>query len=116
MLPVAGLSGLAAFTSLYWLFMAMLGLEPSIQSGFLWLLGFSLLVAWYVEADRCRPSYSAPFEFSAFVFFGWPPLLPWYLFKTRGRRGLVWAAAAFVLFLAPFLTALIAYAVLGTMQ
>jgi predicted enzyme related to lactoylglutathione lyase len=116
LLPVAGLCALAVFTSLYWLFAALRGVQASNQSGFIWLIGFSLLVTWVVEADRTRRGYGAPFEFSAFVFFAWPLLLPWYLFSTRGRRGLVWAAAAFLLFLGPFLISLIAFTVLGAMN
>lgn len=38
-----------------------------------------------------------PFEFDAFMFFAWPVLLPFYLYRTRRRRGLMIAAGVYLL-------------------
>jgi len=42
-----------------------------------------------------------PFEFDAFVFFGWPVVVPYYLYRTRGKRGLILTAAVYLLFVVP---------------
>jgi hypothetical protein len=44
------------------------------------LLAIALLVACWLEPDRKQQQICAPFEFSAFMFFAWPVLAPWYLF------------------------------------
>jgi hypothetical protein len=71
------------------------------ESGFLWSLSWqSLLVCW-VYFDRRGRLFEPPFEFDAFVFFAWPFVLPYYLYKTRGVRGLLFFAAIFALFVVP---------------
>jgi hypothetical protein len=44
---------------------------------------------------------SLPFEFDAFVFFGWPVVVPYYLYRTRGGRGLIVTAAVYTLYVIP---------------
>jgi hypothetical protein len=64
----------------------------------LWSLYARLFIACWVYLDRKGRGLSLPFEFEAFVFFGWPLFLPYYLYKTRGtRRGM---ALTFVTFAA----------------
>ncbi len=56
----------------------------------LYNIGLSLSLAWWVYVDRRRQGYPAVFEFEAFVFFGWPLVVPYYLVRTRGwLRGAV---------------------------
>jgi len=62
---------------------------------------FSLILTWWVRADRLARRFSVPFEFDAFVFFAWPIFATYYLYKTRRRRGLLLAAGIFGLFIAP---------------
>ena len=64
------------------------GEELSRGSGYLWYATYSYVVALAVEADRRSRQMSAPFEYSAFVFFAWPVLVPYYLYGVRGWRGL----------------------------
>lgn len=67
----------------------------------LWTIEFQTLLAVWVRMDRRRRNVSFPFEFDAFVFFGWPVALPYYLYRTRGKRGLVVTAAVYMLDVAP---------------
>ena len=71
----------------------------------LWTFEFRLLLAFWVRLDRGVRSFSLPFEFDALVFFVWPVAIPYYLYRTRGRRGFLYAAAIFGLYLAPDLIA-----------
>ena len=50
---------------------------------------FILFVARWVAVDRRSHRFDAPFEFYAFVFFAWLVVIPYYLYKTRGPRGLI---------------------------
>lgn len=67
----------------------------------LWSLAFQLILACWVRVDRQVRGFRAPFEFDAFVFFAWPIVVPYYLYKTRGRRGLLAAASIGTLYVAP---------------
>lgn len=64
--------------------------EPVSVVSKLWPFVFAVLVAMWLEADsRGRPEIDRPFEFSYLLFFIWLPYLPYYLWRTRGRRGLM---------------------------
>jgi hypothetical protein len=60
-----------------------------------------LFVALWVYLDRQGRRLNLPFEFEAFVFVAWPILLPYYLVKSRGARGLLLAALFFALLILP---------------
>ena len=111
--PLIALCGLALLASISSSLAVVRGVETSDEAGYIWVFGFSLFIAWWVELDRRRRGYGAPFEFSAFVFFAWPVLVPYYLYKTRGRRGVLWAGAVLVFFFAPYLIAFATYLALG---
>ena len=66
---------------------------------------FALLVVRWVASDRDCRRFNPPFEFDAFVFFVPVVVVPYYLCKTRGPRGLVSAMGFWALLIAPTLTA-----------
>ena len=92
--PLIALAALTLCGTAYQIAMIYLGGEASLRSQYLYLAGFSFVIAWWVEIDRKRRAISMPFEFAAFMFFSWIVLLPYYLFKTRRWRGLGWAFGA----------------------
>jgi hypothetical protein len=95
------------FTIGRWL-AAVHGLVRPETTQLLWRFEISLVLAWWVRIDRQILGLSLPFEFDAFVFFAWPFLFPYYLYRTRGARGLLLAAGIYGLLLTPFITADIA--------
>jgi hypothetical protein len=58
------------------------------------------MVRW-AAIDRRSRSFSVPFEFDAFVFFAWVVVVPYYLLKTRGTRGLIGAIGFWALAITP---------------
>jgi hypothetical protein len=62
---------------------------------------FALFLVRWVAVDRRSQNFSAPFEFDAFVFFAWYVVLPYYLFKTRGPRGVAYCFGFWVLAILP---------------
>ena len=71
------------------------------STSLLWGFEFQTLLAVWVRMDRRRRNVSLPFEFDAFVFFGWPVALPYYLYRTRGSRGLLVTVVVYMLEAAP---------------
>jgi len=70
-------------------------------SAVLWTTIFRLVLAWWVLADRRLGAVSMPYDFESFVFFAWPIVLPWYLWKTRRGRGVLYAMAVYALSVIP---------------
>ncbi len=86
-------------------FLAVHGLGAPGRAELLWTFEFRLILAWWVRVDRRVRGFSVPFEFDAFVFFAWPFVVPYYLYRTRGRRGLFFGAGIWGLYITPYLTA-----------
>jgi hypothetical protein len=88
------------------------GLVATESAEFIWSFEFrSILVGWVYFARRAS-EFSAPFEFEAFMFFAWIFVLPYYLLRTRGRRGLLLLAGIYGLAAIPYLAGPIAGAAL----
>lgn len=85
---------------------AYYGIEGSGLSELLWRWGTPLLLVWWVQADSRETEYRPCYEYSAFMFFGWPLLLPYYLLRTRGIRGFFLMGFFFMLFFAPWVVTL----------
>ncbi len=79
---------LVAVISAVNIFVAIHGAQISPGAKWLWYVTFSYFVALVVEADRKSRKLSAPYEYGAFVFFGWPLAVPYYLYTVYGWRGI----------------------------
>src|SRR5262245_19746814 len=76
------------------------------ESERLWSLFTQLFLACWVYLDRRDRRLNLPFDFDAFVFFAWPLVLPYYLYKSRGAwRGILLMAFIFALIFVPGLVA-----------
>ena len=82
------------------------GVAASRSTELLWSFEFQLILTLWVAADRRNRGFSLPYEFDTFVFFAWPAVVPYYLYRSRGRRGLLLGAGIWALYIAPYLTAL----------
>ena len=104
----------------FWLFClaegaayAHYGVEPSTLFELSRTWGLSLLLVWWVEADARETGYRPCFEYNAFMFFGWPVLLPHYLLRTRGRHGFLLIFYFLALLFGPAAIAAAAYYLLA---
>lgn len=95
---------LVAITTLYTIGLSILAIRglgnPEIAP-ILWSTEVRLILALWVRADREVRRFAVPFEFDAFVFFAWPLVLPYYLYRTRGGRGLRYLFGLYGLYLMP---------------
>jgi hypothetical protein len=78
--------------------LAMHGARPTHAAEFIWKEILALFLVRWVAVDRRTTRFHGSYEFDAFLFIGWVIVLPYYLVKTRGGRGLLpllgfWAIA-----------------------
>jgi len=86
LVSLSTLAGLLQATLYYY------GGRAGNQLGLFWPLIFCALLALWVDADsRERHDPDRPFEFRFLVFLFVVPYLPYYLVRTRGAAGVVWA-------------------------
>lgn len=84
--------------------LASRGISAPDRSTLFWKFAFALFMVRWAAIDRRSRSFSVPFEFDAFVFFAWVFVVPYYLVKTRGPRGLINALGFWALGVTPTLT------------
>lgn len=111
--PFWSLAVLLAIATSFSVLMTIKGVEISSGPATLYDAAFGYLVAWGVELDRKALGISAPFEYSAFMFFLWWILLPFYLFQARRWRGVAVAIAILFVSSLPSIVALGVYAFVG---
>jgi hypothetical protein len=99
------LTPLVALTAVFALGLSICAAYRTVNpqaSELLWQFEFRLLLTWWVRADRRARDFSVPFEFDAFVFWAWPIVVPYYLYRSRGARGLLLALGIWWLYAVPY--------------
>jgi hypothetical protein len=81
------------------------------QSRVLWSIAYGLILTWWVHTDRPNRNFKLPFEFEYFVLFAWPVVVPYYLYRRLGWRGLLLALGICGLYVGPYVIAALIYAV-----
>ena len=84
-------------------------LEPPEPFNLLYALGFLWVVGWWLQNDSRRRGVSWPLDMGLFIYVAWPVILPYYLLKTRGPKGLL----VILGFVGVYVAALLAGAALG---
>lgn len=107
--PLTALALLVVVGTAVQAFATLQGEEISRSTGELWYFTFSYAVAVWVETDRKVRNIPAPFEYSAFMFFAWPALAPYYLFQSRRWRGFALGVGLIVLTYVPYFAAVAVY-------
>src|SRR5262249_25191735 len=82
--------------------MAAHGKEASGFPGMVWTVVYALSLASWVKSDRRKRNVSVPLDHEALVFFAWPVAMPYYLYRTRGGKGLLEGIGFHALYLSPF--------------
>jgi hypothetical protein len=63
--------------------------EPPPAFSFLYPLGLLWAVGWWLRDDSRRRGVGWVFDMGLFLYIAWPVLMPYYLLKTRGAKGLL---------------------------
>ena len=108
-LPLVAIALLVVLGTAVQAFATLQGGDLSRSTGNLWYFTFSYAVVCWLEPDRRARNIPAPFEYSAFMFFAWPVLAPYYLFKSRRWRGLAMGLGLLALNMLPGLASYAIY-------
>ena len=84
--------GLSLLVAIYQATTFYYGLEPSVDFEKAWGYAFAGMLAFWVDEDsKGRPEvYRPSFDIGLFIYLIWIIYLPYYLLRTRGRRGWLW--------------------------
>ena len=85
-------------------------IPPFGVSRALWVILFGLILTWWLYADRGTRKFKLPFEFEYFVFVAWPIVVPYYLCRRLGWRGLLFGFGIWGLYVVPYLISGLVYA------
>ena len=112
-LPWAVLAALVVFASFETAVFAFRRAELPRETEALWSLLFASAWSWWIYVDRRHSNSGYPFEFDALVFFAWPVMVPYYLFRSRSSRSKSPALLIWGLYSLPFLVAGSCYALVS---
>lgn len=56
---------------------------------FLFLIGLLWAVGWWLRTDSRRRGVLSVYDLGFFLYLAWPLIISYYLFKTRGAKGLL---------------------------
>jgi hypothetical protein len=73
-----------AFTALVY---GTLQVEPSYLMTFFFLFAPIFALVFWLQQDAKANKIGVVTDFGFFVYLTWPILMPWYVFKTRGKAG-----------------------------
>src|SRR2546428_2919147 len=79
----------AAFCSVVAALYTLAEIEPSPVVTLFVAFAPLLAVIMWLQRDARSAHLSLVHDWGLFMWLAWPVLLPWYAFKTRGRRGWV---------------------------
>ena len=82
--------------------------EPNPGLTLLYTVGSIWIIGWWVTNDSRKRDLKWVYDLGLFLYLAWPFILPYYLIKTRGARGIL----AILCFLGVFVGSVIIGAVL----
>ena len=84
------------------------GIEPAPIMTLVLTFASPILVILWLQKDADRRGIGLVLDFGLFVWIAWPVILPWYAFRSRGRRGWRLLLGLIVLMFAPYIGGLLA--------
>lgn len=66
---------------------AHLDLPPAVPV--LYWVGFLWAVGWWLRTDSRKRNVGVVYDLGFFLYLAWPIVMPYYLVKTRGAKGLL---------------------------
>jgi hypothetical protein len=66
---------------------AQLDLPPAVP--LLYWIGFLWAVGWWLRTDSRKRNVAVVYDLGFFLYIAWPIVMPYYLVKTRGAKGLL---------------------------
>jgi hypothetical protein len=63
--------------------------EPPATFTLIYIFGFFWIIGWWLRVDSRGRGLSWVFDMGLFLYVAWPFILPYYVVKTRGTKGLL---------------------------
>jgi len=80
-------------------------LEPPALFSLVRWIGLLWVMGWWLRTDSRKRAVASVYDMGFFLYIAWPVVMPYYLLKTRGTKGL--------LFILAFIGALVGGVILG---
>ena len=87
--------------------------EPPPAFSLLYPLGLLWVVGWWLRDDSRKRGVGWVFDMGLFLYIAWPVLMPYYLLKTRGAKGLLLLLAFAAVYVGALLAGGVLYALLA---
>ena len=87
---------------------AVSGIEPPPSFTLIYIFGFLWIIGFWLRADIRKRGVNWIFDMGFFLYIAWPLILPYYLLKSRGAKGLL----AILYFIATYIGATLVGAML----
>ncbi len=75
-------------------------IEPPPAFTLIYSLGFLWIVGWWLLTDSRKRGVAWVYDMGLFLNIAWPFIMPYYLIKTRGAKGLLLIAAFIAVYIA----------------
>ena len=108
------LSQVASPTKLLYMYVAVVqivsgfylagSIEPPPLFALLYALGFLWIIGWWLLKDSRKLGVEWVLDMGLFLYIAWPLIMPYYLLKTRGVKGIL----AIIVFIGVFVMAAMA--------
>lgn len=87
--------------------------EPPPAFTLLYALSFLWVMGWWLLKDSKLRSVSSVLDMGLFLYIAWPVVMPYYLIKTRGLRGLLAILVFAVVYVGAFMVGVALHAFLA---
>lgn len=88
--------------------------EPSPAFALLYALSFLWVIGWWLLKDSRGRGVGWVFDMGLFLYIAWPIVMPYYLLKTRGLRGLLAILVFAGVYVGAFMAGVALYALLAS--
>jgi polyferredoxin len=82
----------------------------------IYLIGMLWAVGWWLRTDSRRRGVLSVYDLVFFLYLAWPLVMPYYLFKTRGAKGLLVMLGFAVAYIGAAIAGLVLGVLLVTMR
>jgi hypothetical protein len=88
-------------------------LEPPPIFTLLYALGLLWVIGWWLLRDSRKRGVQWAFDMGLFLYIAWPLIMPYYLLKTRGAKGLLVILGFVGVYLGALLAGVVLYVLLN---
>jgi hypothetical protein len=89
------------------------GTEPPASFTVIYIFAFLWIIGWWLRVDSSRHGLSWVFDMGLFLYVAWPFILPYYIVKSRGTKGLLVILCFVAVYIGATIAGVVLYVVLA---